>query len=112
MKALSIILACCLCLGIQVHAAPSQFKHMQKGVTCEMCHNSAQPVTKAKAKSCAKCHKYEDLAQKSAKLNPNPHDSHAGQLRCTLCHREHEQSVVYCKECHKNDDPKFNFNVP
>lgn len=92
--------------------APQQFKHMQRGVACESCHNSAAPAGPAKAKSCAKCHSYDQVAQKSASLPLNPHDSHAGQLRCTLCHREHSDSVVHCKECHKNGDPKFDFKTP
>lgn len=109
----AVVLACSLVLSASIAvAAPMQFKHQQRSVTCEQCHGVANPSTKAKAKSCMKCHNYADVAQKSKHLNPNPHDSHAGELRCTLCHREHADSVVYCKECHKNNDPNFNFKVP
>lgn len=92
----------------------TQFKHQSRSVTCEQCHMVAAPTTKAKAKVCFNCHNYQDLAKKSATkgLALNPHDSHAGELRCNLCHKEHGQSVVYCKECHKKDDPRFNFNTP
>lgn len=94
-------------------AAPTQFKHMNKGVNCEMCHASATPAGPAKAKSCNKCHNYADLAKKTAKPGKlNPHDSHAGELRCTLCHKEHSDSVVYCKQCHKANDERFNFKTP
>ena len=87
---------------------------LRNGNGCEQCHGVANPSTPAKSKSCMKCHNYEDLAAKSKakKLALNPHDSHAGQLRCTLCHHEHAQSVVYCKQCHIANDARFNFKVP
>ncbi|MCD7990135.1 MAG: cytochrome c3 family protein [Klebsiella quasipneumoniae] len=96
-------------------AQPAMFKHQQRGVNCAMCHGSAAPVAPAKAKSCMQCHEYGKLAEASAKkgMALNPHDSHAGQLRCTLCHKEHNQSVLHCRECHKNaDDARFNMAVP
>ena len=90
--AAAIVLAGAFCTA---QAAPTMAKHMQKGVTCEQCHNSSAPTAAAK------------------KVALNPHDSHAGQLRCTLCHKEHEQSVLYCRQCHKNaEDKRFDMNVP
>lgn len=68
------------------------------------------------------CHNYDALAAKSAekiKNDPamkgklNPHDSHAGQLKCTECHKEHSKSSLYCLECHKNaEDARFKMDVP
>ena len=113
MKYLPFLIAGLFCMSSAVLAAPSQFKHQARNVNCEACHNTAAPVSAAKSKSCMKCHTYEAVAAKTAKMNPNPHDSHAGQLRCTLCHKEHSDSVVYCRECHKNkDDQRFNFKTP
>ena len=105
------------CLAFSVQAADMQFKHMQRGITCQQCHGVASPSTPAKAKNCNKCHNYSALAEqtspaKKPNLKLNPHDSHAGGLRGTLCHREHAASVNHCKTCHKSSDPKFNFNVP
>ena len=82
----AILLAGAFCTA---QAAPTMAKHMQKGVTCEQCHSSSAPVAAAKSKACMKCHNYQDLAAASAakKVALNPHDSHAGQLRCTLCHK-------------------------
>ena len=99
MKKLKFALASLLFIGLcsAVSAQPTMMKHQAKGVSCEQCHN------------------YPDLAKASAekKVALNPHDSHAGQLRCTLCHKEHQQSVVYCRQCHKNaDDKRFDMTVP
>jgi len=110
-KAIATACAVVLC-ALSASTQAAEFKHQARGVSCEQCHGVAMPSAPAKAKSCMKCHNYGDLAKKSAKLNPNPHDSHAGELRCTLCHREHSQSVVHCKTCHKSNDPKFDFKVP
>jgi fumarate reductase flavoprotein subunit len=98
--------------ALTLSAGAMDFKHQAKGIKCEQCHGVASPAAPAKAKSCVKCHNYPALAEKTKALNPNPHDSHAGEVRCTLCHREHAPSVVYCKECHKNNDPKFDFKTP
>lgn len=96
-----------------VSAQAMEFKHQARGVTCEKCHKTASPVKAAKNSSCMECHSYADVAKKSAKLNPNPHDSHAGQVRCVKCHKEHKASVSYCSECHTNpEDKKFQFKVP
>lgn len=115
MKNLVIIPLVALLLSVS-HAAYSQmqFKHQSHSITCEQCHGTASPATKAKAKVCFNCHNYQDLAKMTSTKNLvlNPHDSHAGELRCTLCHKEHGQSVVYCKECHKKDDPRFDFKTP
>lgn len=112
-KALTIGCVVALALGQSAYANQTmQFKHQQRSIPCVQCHGVASPSTPAKSKACMKCHTYEAVAEKSKHLNPNPHDSHAGQLRCTLCHKEHAQSVVYCKECHIGSDPKFNFKVP
>ena len=112
----ALILGCALAFAAAqtAYSAPAamQFKHQQRSVSCDKCHGVANPSTPAKAKACAKCHTYDAVAEKTKNMNPNPHDSHAGQLRCTLCHREHAQSVVYCKTCHIGSDPKFNFKVP
>lgn len=112
-----LALGASVCLAASVQAADMQFKHMQRGVSCAQCHGVSAPTTPAKAKSCMKCHDYATLAaktdpKKKPELKLNPHDSHAGELRCTLCHREHAQSVNHCKTCHKSSDAKFNFKTP
>lgn len=104
------VLSCFIALG-SAQAAEMMMKHAAKGVTCEACHKTNSPSRAAKASSCARCHTYADVAKKTSKMNPNPHESHAGEVRCTLCHREHKASVNYCLECHQTGE-KFQFKVP
>ncbi|WP_435546972.1 cytochrome c3 family protein [Desulfobacterium sp. N47] len=58
---------------------------------------------------------YTELAKKTEKLDnikagiTNPHKSHIGEARCTLCHKNHAQSVLDCNQCHL---PKFDMKVP
>ncbi|MGV8084579.1 MAG: cytochrome c3 family protein [Coriobacteriia bacterium] len=54
---------------------------------------------------CLKCHgAYDDLAEKTADYlgqpGVNPHEAHLGQLPCYDCHRMHDQSQMYCSNCH------------
>jgi formate-dependent nitrite reductase cytochrome c552 subunit len=60
---------------------------------------------------CLACH--GPLDKLVAKTRPaqfadrNPHESHLGDIACTTCHRGHEQSAVYCLDCH----PKFQMKI-
>ena len=110
MGTLSVALLSCF-LTAPASAADMMMKHAAKGVSCEACHKTKAPNGAAKASSCNACHSYGDLAKKTEKVNPNPHDSHAGEIRCTLCHKEHKVSENYCIQCHATGD-KFKFNVP
>lgn len=80
--------------------------HMKYGVKCEACHNTSQPKAGAKvsAEQCLKCHKsYKALAEQTKNLQPNPHHTHLGNVRCSDCHSGHGQSKLVCNECHKFD---------
>jgi len=52
------------------------------------------------------CHGPQD--QLAARSRPqdfpkrNPHDSHLGEIACTVCHHAHAESKVYCLDCHRN----------
>ena len=37
----------------------------------------------------------------------NPHRSHLGEIACTVCHKAHEASVVYCLDCHRKFEMKI-----
>ncbi|MDR2381440.1 MAG: cytochrome c3 family protein [Bifidobacteriaceae bacterium] len=42
----------------------------------------------------------EELKVVLADQHRNPHDSHNGTLDCTVCHQTHQQSVMWCTQCH------------
>jgi cytochrome c nitrite reductase small subunit len=52
---------------------------------------------------CLRCHEhgsYEELIQRTEELEPNPHDSHYGEVECSVCHKVHRESEDYCAQCH------------
>jgi len=75
--------------------------HGAKRISCTGCHESFFPEERASEERCLDCHKgYPAVAARTAKMKPNPHESHLGEIRCTLCHKAHEASVDYCQQCH------------
>lgn len=84
--------------------------HVQHGVTCTNCHNTAQPTAAAPASACLTCHAgadgHYDGTQRTytfdggVKVAANPHQSHLVDLPCTECHKVHVASVNYCNQCH------------
>jgi hypothetical protein len=75
--------------------------HAVKNLSCTGCHDSFFPEERASEERCMECHKgYAAVAAKTAKIKPNPHESHLGEIRCTLCHKAHAASVDYCAKCH------------
>jgi hypothetical protein len=76
--------------------------HNLSGVKCTDCH-AAKSKTKAVTKEkCLTCHKsYEDLVSLTADADPNPHESHLGELDCSYCHHQHKRSENYCAQCHE-----------
>jgi fumarate reductase flavoprotein subunit len=90
--------------------------HNETGLNCADCHDTDKPEKRAAASKCIECHtsKADDapLAFKDetgTSYEVNPHSSHAGNMRCTLCHKIHAESSLYCNEgCHH----KFLLTVP
>lgn len=96
------------------NAGPAMsLKH--KGVECAACHGTKAPVEAADQSACIQCHgQYKGKVVPNADYNPdrnprrpvidvNPHDSHLGDVRCTLCHKEHAKSPqTTCNQCHQN----------
>lgn len=97
-------------------------KHAAKGVECLDCHqktylekaqeglhyvtgsysNPLKPITFPWSR-CQDCHR-KDFDKVKAATNfeqSNPHDNHLGEIDCTLCHKMHRQSEVYCAQCHE-----------
>lgn len=92
--------------------------HGEMGLSCIDCHNTDTPGKRAPASTCKNCHENLDGTYKGElgadgkpvhKEYPegngfkmtNFHDSHQGDIRCTLCHTAHQEPVMYCNECHQ-----------
>jgi fumarate reductase flavoprotein subunit len=90
--------------------------HAAQELNCADCHDTDKPEKRAPASKCIECHSsktdeppiaFKDETDIS--YNVNPHASHAGNMRCTLCHKIHAPSSLYCNEgCHH----KFLLKVP
>jgi len=82
----------------------------QNGTNCELCHGVKEPTAPPDTRNCSNCHGTpEDVAKRTAKLEPNPHNSPhwETELPCDTCHKEHGKSEFYCKNCHH-----FDYQVP
>jgi nitrate/TMAO reductase-like tetraheme cytochrome c subunit len=60
----------------------------------------------APVSACINCHgvvklQTRDLKDGELVRHVNPHDSHLGEVSCTMCHKMHQPSVLYCNDCHK-----------
>jgi hypothetical protein len=83
-------------------------KHKEMGIQCESCHKENPPQNKVPKAVCQGCHgDYKMLAEKTEKVDPNPHRSHEGNLDCSVCHHSHKPSEDHCESCHN-----FGFKVP
>ena len=87
--------------------------HAAAKVTCIHCHGKEFPkadVTVENA-TCLNCHgPMDNLAKKTEPKDfkdRNPHKSHLGEVACTICHKGHAESKVYCLGCHQ----KFNMKI-
>jgi fumarate reductase flavoprotein subunit len=90
--------------------------HSETGLNCADCHDTDKPEKRAAASKCIECHtsKADDAPtafkdETGISYEVNPHSSHAGNMRCTLCHKIHAASSLYCNEgCHH----RFLLTVP
>lgn len=77
--------------------------HMKKGLDCATCHPSSK-INDSETEingQCVQCHgDMAAMGKISAAIEPNPHDSHLGNISCTACHAGHEESTTYCSNCH------------
>ena len=88
--------------------------HAKAMIDCSGCHGKDIPLldTTVENNRCLACHGPQD--QLAAKSTPkdfpkrNPHDSHLGEIACTVCHHAHAESKVYCLDCHRN----FTMKIP
>ncbi len=100
-------------MGSWAASAYMDAKHGMKHVTCVGCHGPSLPKEGAEVQNdrCLACHgPLEKLQAKTAPADfpdRNPHKSHLGDVGCTVCHKGHEESAVYCLQCH----PKFQMKL-
>ena len=83
---------------------PSKINGPHAKLPCSTCHKNE--MTAPPKETCLSCHgSYDKLAERTAKLTPNPHFSHRGEEDCTNCHSLHGKSRLECNDCHS-----FNLN--
>lgn len=80
-------------------------RHAAMKVECAVCHVKGAPAQDyVTADACLACHgSFEKVAERTAKMNPNPHYSHLGKVRCSDCHSGHQQPKNMCNDCHQFD---------
>lgn len=86
-KISTALAAALACAAVSAAPAPdhSQFGASTPSSTCLSCHGPKAAV-----------------AKRTAKLNPNPHDSHRGFVDCMECHAfgPKAKPVLMCNDCH------------
>ena len=91
-----------------VNSSYTDHLHAEAMIDCAGCHGKEAPLldTTVENSRCLACHGPQD--QLAARSKPkdfpkrNPHDSHLGEIACTVCHHAHAESKVYCLDCHRN----------
>lgn len=82
--------------------------HAKGNIVCMGCHGKdiPKPDSTVENQRCLECHgPLDKLAKKTEPkdfADRNPHKSHLGDIACTVCHKGHQESKVYCLDCHKN----------
>ena len=82
---------------------PLSHIHQLSGVACCDCYEKPKSAESLTTEKCLSCHgSYNEVAEGTAKLDPNPHNSpHYGkELDCDLCHNQHSKSEDFCSQCH------------
>ncbi len=78
--------------------------HKSRGTDCSGCHKESPSKQDVPVVVCLGCHgDYGKVGTKTNKLDPNPHDSHLGEIECGKCHHAHKVPVNACNECHQLD---------
>ena len=97
-------------------------EHAEAAISCQSCHartmsdSLGEIVTYARGEYetpleeqeysqewCFECHEhgsYEEVIQRTGDREYNPHDSHYGEMECSICHKMHRASEDYCVQCH------------
>lgn len=98
-------------------------KHVAADVNCADCHGTDKPTQMPPTEACLDCHKsgnggyyygrkvdakgdgIRKAYNESGRVREMAvHDSHQGQVRCTVCHTVHkEPPKMHCNNCHRMD---------
>ncbi|MRR15511.1 MAG: hypothetical protein EG826_03525 [Deltaproteobacteria bacterium] len=87
--------------------------HAKGYISCANCHGKELPAPDATVANgkCLECHgPMDQLAKKTEPAefkDRNPHKSHLGEIACTVCHKAHSESKVYCLSCHQKFEMKI-----
>lgn len=87
--------------------------HAKASVSCANCHGRELPASDSTVENpkCLECHgPMDQLAKKTEPAefkDRNPHKSHLGEIACTVCHKAHSESKVYCLSCHQKFEMKI-----
>ncbi|MCF0253771.1 MAG: cytochrome c3 family protein [Duodenibacillus sp.] len=108
MRTKALFLAAAALIFTAPQMAMAQAAHgTHKALPCTQCHKVMPPKAPAQ-ETCLACHgSYAQIAQKTAKSTPNPHDSHMGRVECSECHSMHKASRFMCRDCHAFKNVKF-----
>lgn len=87
-------------------AMPSKINGPHANLPCTSCHADGMKAPGNEA--CLACHgSYDKVAERTAKLTPNPHFNHRGEQNCTNCHSLHDKSRIECNDCHSFNNLKL-----
>jgi fumarate reductase flavoprotein subunit len=79
--------------------------------SCIACHNEKKPSAGAlvSMEQCLLCHgEWEELAERTKAFEDNnPHRNHLNEIECSLCHKGHEESSLFCASCHEQLNAKM-----
>ena len=75
-------------------------RHKEYGIDCAGCHGANEKKL-FDHKQCLGCHEsYVKVAERTRKLERNPHKSHYGEVECIACHQGHKADESLCAQCH------------
>ena len=97
----------CGIVAASAGAAPLADRHAAAKMNCASCHGVAKPEPFAEVANdaCLKCHGPLEKLQKKFDEKygrRNPHRNHLGDVACSICHKGHAESSVYCENCHRD----------
>ena len=112
---LAISVSSLLLAAVNVNANELKSHHQAAELACEDCHSDSTMAIPTN-ESCLSCHGPLDELREAVKqpeskyyLDTNPHYSfHYGYgLECSACHSEHQESKLFCNNCHQFEYPQF-----